>query len=96
MQNPSRRWVSAVEFEKHTSGLPRKHLCRLLRRCDRTIRDWQTGRRPIPSWTIDTLRLREFEALRIHQEMFGSILARRSAIVTPPRNEKKPKCAPSS
>jgi hypothetical protein len=71
MKNPSRRWVSANEFEKHAAGLPRKYLCRLLRRCDRTIRDWQSGRRPIPAWTIDTLRLREVEAMRIHREIFG-------------------------
>lgn len=88
MKNPSRRWVSANEFEMHTAGLPRKHLCRLLRRCDRTIRDWQTGRRPIPAWTLDTLRLREFEALKIHQEIFGSILAKQNAIVPPTCNEK--------
>lgn len=61
MKNPSRHWVSPIEFDKYTSGLPRKQLSRLLRRCDRTIRDWQTGRRPIPAWTIDTLRLHQIE-----------------------------------
>lgn len=71
MKNPSRRWVSAIEFEQHTAGLPRKFLCRLLRRCDRTIRDWQTGRRPIPAWTIDTLRMHEVEAIRAYREIFG-------------------------
>lgn len=70
MKNPSRRWVSAVEFERHTSGLPRKFLCRLLRRCDRTIRDWQTGRRPIPAWTIETLKVYEFERTLAWQQIF--------------------------
>ncbi|MCY0852704.1 hypothetical protein [Cupriavidus sp. D39] len=70
MNNPSRHWASAVEFDKHTSGLPRQSLCRVLRRCDRTIRDWQTGRRPIPAWTIDTLKVYEFERQRAWQEMF--------------------------
>lgn len=72
MKNPSRRWVSPTEFDKYTSGLPRKHLSRLLRRCDRTIRDWQTGRRPIPAWTIDTLRMHGLDAIRAYREIFGS------------------------
>lgn len=70
MQNSSRHWVSAVEFERHTSGLPRKTLTRLLRRCDRTIRDWQTGRRPIPAWAIDTLKVYEFERTLAWQQIF--------------------------
>ena len=61
MKNPSRRWVNPIEFERLSSGLPRKRLISLLRRCDRTIRDWQSGRRPIPAWTVDTLRLHEME-----------------------------------
>lgn len=72
MHKPSRRWVSITEFESLTSGLPRKHLCRLLRRCDRTIRDWQTGRRPIPAWTTDTLRMHRLETTAAYLEMFGS------------------------
>jgi len=76
MKNPSRRWVSAVEFEKHTAGLPRKHLCRLLRRCDRTVRDWQSGRRPIPAWTIDTLRMNSVDAIRAYRDIFGEYPAR--------------------
>jgi len=71
MQKSYRHWVSAVEFERHTSGLPRKHLMRLLRRCDRTIRDWQSGRRTIPAWTIHVLQLHRLETRRVYREMFG-------------------------
>lgn len=73
MHKPSRRWVSQVEFDRHTSGLPRKHLCSLLRRCDRTIRDWQAGRRPIPAWTIDTLRVHRLEITQAYREMFADV-----------------------
>ncbi|MGX0623367.1 hypothetical protein ACUXAV_006093 [Cupriavidus metallidurans] len=72
MKNPSRRWVSAIEFEKHASGLQRKHLVRLLRRCDRTIRDWQSGRRPIPAWTIDALKLHRYERQQAFQQMVAA------------------------
>ncbi len=70
MKNPSRRWVSAIEFDYHTSGLPRTLLTKMLRRCDRTIRDWQTGRRPIPAWTIETLKVYEYERQNAWQQMF--------------------------
>ncbi|SOZ97610.1 hypothetical protein CBM2626_A120007 [Cupriavidus taiwanensis] len=73
MKNPSRHWVSIVEFERHATGLPRKTLIRLLRRCDRTIRDWQAGRRPIPAWTIDTLRVHRLEVTQIYREMFADV-----------------------
>lgn len=71
MKNPSRHWVSATEFERYASGLSRKHLSRLLRRCDRTIRDWQSGRRPIPAWTVQTLRLHQHETKLAYLNMFG-------------------------
>lgn len=73
MKNPSRHWVSPIEFEKLSSGLPRKQLTRLLRRCDRTIRDWQAGRRPIPAWTVDTLRLHQLEVSQAYREMFADV-----------------------
>lgn len=72
MKDASRHWVSTIEFERLSSGLPRKQLVRLLRRCDRTIRDWQTGRRPIPAWTTDTLKLHRFETRKTYREMFGN------------------------
>lgn len=71
MHTQSRRWVSTIEFEKLSSGLPRRHLSRLLQRCDRTIRDWQTGRRPIPAWTADTLRMYRLETRNAYREMFA-------------------------
>lgn len=70
MKKPSRRWVSQSEFEHYTSGLSRKYLTRLLRRCDRTIRDWQSGRRPIPAWTVDTMRVHRFEKEQAWIQMF--------------------------
>lgn len=80
MKNPSRRWISANEFEKHASGLPRKQLCRLLRRCDRTIRDWQSGRRPIPSWTVETLRLHKIEFDLVIQQIFERRISSRAPL----------------
>lgn len=71
MYKPSRRWVSITEFESLSSGLPRKYLCSLLRRCDRTIRDWQAGRRPIPAWTVQALRLHQLETTEAYRDMFG-------------------------
>lgn len=53
-----RRWANPIEFEYYSAGYPRKALCRLLRRCDRTVRDWCSGRRPVPAWAVEVLRLR--------------------------------------
>lgn len=76
MKNPSRRWVSQTEFDHFASALPRKHLARLLHRCDRTIRDWQSGRRPIPAWAVQTLKLHALE----HELQMQQMQVRRGAV----------------
>lgn len=72
MKNPSRHWVTPIAFEHYSRGHSRAYLCRLLRRCDRTIRDWQSGRRPIPAWTIDALRMNRLETAQAYRDMFGT------------------------
>lgn len=71
MKDPSRHWMNAAEFEHLTSGIPRKYLCRMLRRCDRTLRDWQSGRRPVPLWVRDSLLIHRLETRRTFRDMFG-------------------------
>ena len=71
MKDPSRHWINSAEFEHLTSGIPRKYLCRMLRRCDRTLRDWQSGRRPVPLWVRDSLVIHRLETRRAFREMFG-------------------------
>ena len=56
-----RNWANPVEFEYYAMGLSDKVLCRLFGRCGRTVRDWRSGRRPIPSWTVEVLKLEVLE-----------------------------------
>lgn len=76
MKNPSRHWVNHAELDYYSSGLPRKILIRLLRRCDRTIRDWQARRRPVPAWAIETLKVRRYEGLLAWKQMCGDVHAK--------------------
>jgi hypothetical protein len=71
MRNPYQHWASPAEFEYWSKGIPTKVVCRLLRRCDRTVSDWQLGRRPIPLWAIQVLQLNRLETQRAFYEMFG-------------------------
>ncbi|MCY1297027.1 hypothetical protein D9M69_447700 [compost metagenome] len=67
------RWANPVEFEHYAKGLPGKALCRLLRRCERTVRDWRSGRRPIPAWAVEALRLHWLESRTMLWEMTGRL-----------------------
>ncbi|BCM15185.1 hypothetical protein MAFF241648_43750 (plasmid) [Ralstonia solanacearum] len=70
MHDPSRRWANPAEFDYYAKGYNTKNLSKLLRRTSRTIRDWQRGARPIPSWTVDVLRLKDAEAVENRRRLY--------------------------
>lgn len=70
MHDPSRRWANPAEFDYYARVYNARTLAKMLKRTSRTIRDWQRGARPIPSWTIDVLRLSNIEAEAARQRLY--------------------------
>jgi hypothetical protein len=56
-------------------------LARMLRRDERTVRDWLSGRNKVPFWVPELLRLRAFEADVRHRQMGMGAMAPRLGIV---------------
>lgn len=63
MRKPLTRYNAASpnEFIHYATGVPMRHLCRLLQRHERTIKRWMNGESVIPPWAVAVLRLRHLE-----------------------------------
>jgi hypothetical protein len=64
MRYPNLRYGNPAEFAYYvrTGGDDIAAVARTLRRDERTIKDWLSGRQRIPFWVPELLRLRRFEA----------------------------------
>lgn len=70
-KNPSRKWAAHSEWCYERQGLPITMLKRALKCTERTIRDWDTGSRPIPHWAPMVLRLSRYEKAVMLAQMTG-------------------------
>jgi hypothetical protein len=61
---------------------PGPRLARFLRRDERTVRDWLSGRTRVPWWVPEILRLTRLEAELRHQQMGMGSLAPRLGLVS--------------
>ena len=61
LKNASNRWGNANEFRYYCRGLPTRTIARMVRRTERTVRDWIKGHRPTPAWAVELVKLRELE-----------------------------------
>jgi len=61
MRFPNLRYGSPDELRHYAAGIPVDELARQLRRDPRTVRDWLDGRRRVPFWVPELLRLRHAE-----------------------------------
>jgi hypothetical protein len=57
-------------------------LAKFLRRDQRTVRDWLSGRARVPWWVPEMLRLKRMEAELRHQQMGMGALAPRLGVVS--------------
>ncbi|MBT2180483.1 hypothetical protein KKP06_21955 [Ralstonia pickettii] len=60
MKAHDRKWGNLVEFE-HYAHAPDPALARYLRVTLATIRAWRSGKRAVPWWVPELLRLRQWE-----------------------------------
>ncbi len=61
MRFPNLRYGCPDQMRYYAMGIPIKELAVRLRRDDRTGRDWLQGRRKIPWWVPEILRLQDME-----------------------------------
>lgn len=73
MRFPNLRYGNPTEFAYYAMGRSHADLARVLRRDERTIRDWLTGRAKLPWWVPEILRLKRMEMLERQRQMFGAI-----------------------
>lgn len=95
MRYPNLRYGNPTEMAYYAMGVPLPDLARRLRRDERTVRDWLSGRTRVPWWVPEILRLKRMEAELRHRQMgFGSLapsLGVVSADVIPLRQAKEPR-----
>ena len=62
-------------------GMPVVDLARTLRRDERTVRDWLSGKQRMPCWVPEYMRLRQMEQAGIRRQMNMTALGPRLGIV---------------
>ena len=101
MRYPNRRYGNPAEMAYYTMGVPTNVIARRMRRDERTIRDWLSGRTKVPWWVPEILRLQHMENdLRSRQMGMGALAPRLGVVsadvvtLAPRRDEKKPQVSP--
>jgi hypothetical protein len=79
---PNLRYGNPTELAYYAMSYPLANLARLLRRDERTVRDWISGRARVPWWVPEILRLKRMEAELRHQQMGMGKLAPQLGIVS--------------
>jgi hypothetical protein len=67
---PNLRYGNPVEMRYYAMGRTTADLARSLRRDERTVRDWLSGRARVPWWVPEIMRLRRME-LDLRQRQMG-------------------------
>ena len=74
MRYPNLRYGNPTEMACYAMGRPIKDLARSLRRDERTVRDWLSGKQRVPWWVPEIMRLKRMEAeLRNYQMGMGKL-----------------------
>lgn len=101
MRYPNLRYGDRAVLNYYTMGVPLAAVARRLRRDERTVRDWMNGKRKVPWWVGEILRLQHMEADLRHRQMgMGPLKARLGVVsgeviaLAPPTDEKKPQARP--
>jgi hypothetical protein len=66
---PNLRYGNPAELRYYAMAWPGKNLSRFLRRDERTVKDWLSGKTRVPWWVPEILRLKRMEAELRHQQM---------------------------
>ncbi|NPT42824.1 hypothetical protein GNZ12_16200 [Paraburkholderia sp. 1N] len=87
MKYPNLRYGNPREMAYYAQGRSLKDLARELRRSERSVRDWLSGRERVPWWVPELLRLRDMEHdLRLRQMNIGRLAPPLGVVGEPPSN----------
>jgi hypothetical protein len=81
LRYPNLRYGNPTEMAYYAMGEPLPILARRLRRDERTVRDWISGRTRVPWWVPEILRLKRMEAELRHRQMGMGAMPARLGIV---------------
>ena len=81
MRFPNLRYGKPAELAHYAMGIPLDQLARTLRRDERTVRDWLSGKTRVPWWVPEYMRQRQMEQADIRRQMHMSSLGPRLGIV---------------
>lgn len=77
MRYPNLRYGNPTAMAYYAMGVPLPVLAKRLRRSERTVRDWLSGRARVPWWVPEYLRLQHLENdLRSRQMGMGALAPR--------------------
>lgn len=82
MRYPNLRYGNPTEFAHYAMGIPLPKLARMLRRDERTVRDWLSTKARVPWWVPEIMRLKRMESAERHRQMGFGTLAPRLGLVT--------------
>jgi len=91
---PNLRYGNPTEMAYYAMGKTPRDLARSLRRDERTVKDWLSGKTKVPWWVPEILRLKRMEADLRHRQMgmgplyakLGIVSADVIALPTPKRS----------
>jgi hypothetical protein len=69
MRFPTLRYGNPNEFAAYVQGQPLAAISKRLRRSERSIKDWLTGRKKMPWWVPEIIRLQNMEAAERMRQM---------------------------
>jgi hypothetical protein len=82
LRYPNLRYGNPTEMAHYAMQFSIKDLAKLLRRDERTVRDWLSCRARVPWWVPELLRLRHMEAVARHRQMGMGVLSAKLGFVT--------------
>jgi hypothetical protein len=84
MKQPNRRYGNPTEMAYYAFRYPStKELARSLRRSERSVKDWLSGRAKVPWWVPEIMRLKEMEHHDIVRQITGRTISARLGQVSP-------------
>lgn len=82
MRYPNLRYGNPAEFQHYAMPYTLNQLSRILRRDERTVRDWLSARTRLPWWVPEIMRLKHMEATSINRQMNLTPMRAKLGIVT--------------
>jgi hypothetical protein len=81
MKYPNLRYGNPLELQHYAQGMTTKELAKRLRRSERSVKDWLEGKKKIPFWVPELLRLQQFEhQQRMYQMNMKPVMKRLGVI----------------